>query len=233
MGVLTRTELLAAGQNKAGNNSTALTTRLTTEFQAWLDRQYSGWSWPFLKKRVTGLSLSAGTTSLTIGNGNGGVTREIIKLRSPVLFYTTDRATKGKAPIVQADGDADTHWDETLADSAVWRGSPLQFKARHGTTRGTWDLVPMPFPHVALNLAVDYYERPAALGASSVPIYPEDSTLIMAICALALVDQKGIASPEAQTALEELGAMVARDRATHGQVPGENDMLQLDSSVFR
>lgn len=235
MGALTRTELIAAGMGKAGFSSTsaaAVAARVVVEFQAWLDRQYNGWTWPFLKKRVTGLSLSAGATSLTVGSGSGGVTREIIKLISPVLFYTSDKAVRGKAPIVQSAGDASLTYDETLADSSTFRGSPQRFKARHGTTRGTWDLVPLPFPDRALLLALDYYERPAALSTGTIPIYPEDETLISAIQALTLVDQKGIASPEAQAALDDVASRVSRDRATHASVAGDGDVLVLDSSVF-
>lgn len=232
MGSLTRDALITAGMGKAGNLSTTVKARIEVEFQAWLDRQYSAWSWPFLKKRAVGLSLSAGTTSLTVGNGSGGVTREIIKLVSPVLFYTSDRTTRGKAPIVQASGDDSVEWDETLQDSTLWRGSPAQFKARHGTTRGSWDLVPMPFPDKALLLAIDYFERPATLTGAVVPIYPEDSTMISAIAALTLVDQKGADHAASQALLEETGALAARDRASHGAVPGENDVIPLSSAVF-
>ena len=233
MGSLTRDTLMTAGLGKAGNLSTALRTRIEIEFQAWLDRQYSAWSWPFLKKRVTGLSLSQGATSLTVGAGNGGVTREIIRIISPVLFYTTDRSCAGKASLVQTSGSNSIQFDETLQNSATWLGVPAYFKARNGTVRGAWSLVPMPFPDRALNLALDYYERPAALGASDIPIYPEDATMIEAIHALALIDQNGAEDPSAQAADEKAGAMIARDRAMHGQTPGENDILQLDSSVFR
>lgn len=233
MGALTRDQIVTAGLGKAGNLSTALRTRIETEFQAWLDRQYSAWSWPFLKKRAVGLSLSSGATSLTIGAGSGGVTLEIIRLVSPILFYTTDRTTVGKAPLVQVAGSNSVQFDETLQNSATWIGTPTSFKARNGTVRGRWDLIPMPFPDRALNIAIDYYERPAALGASTVPIYPEDATMIQAVNALALVDQKGEDSPAAITANDRTSNMLARDRSTHGQVPGENDILQLDSSVFK
>jgi len=232
MGRLTRTELLTAGLGKMGNLSTALNTRITTEFQAWLDRQYAGWSWPFLKKRASGISLSAGATSLTIGAGSGGITQEIIKLVSPIAFYTSDRNTVGKAHIVQAE-DADVYWDETLANSSTFVGQPLKFKARHGAVRGTWDLIPLPFPDKAYLLAIGYYQLPASLGASDIPIYPSDATMIEAIAALGTVDQKGPDHPASMAAMEEAGAKVARDRSIYGSVPGENDLLLLDSSVFR
>ena len=233
MGRLTRDELLTAGLGKMGNLSSALNTRIATEFQAWLDRQYAGWSWPFLKKRASGISLSQGATSLTVGAGNGGITREIIKLISPLGYYTSNKSTIGKAPIVQSSNSASTFWDETLSNSSTFIGSPTQFKARHGSVRGSWDLIALPFPDQALLLAIDYYELPALLTGADVPIYPADATMIEAINALALVDQKGMDHPATQTAMEEAGAKIARDRSTYGSVPGENDMLLLDSSVFR
>jgi hypothetical protein len=233
MGSLTLTQLSAAGRGRAGNLSDAVKARVEIEFQAWLDRQYAGWSWPFLKKRATGLSLTAGATSLTVGAGNGGVTREIIKLVSPVIFYTSDRTTKGKAHIIQSSGDNSLTYDETLADSATFRGAPEMFKARHGSVRGSWDLVPMPFPDKALLLALDYYELPASLGSSTIPIYPSDQTLITAFEALTLRDQKGVASPEYQAAADSLNGLIAYDRSTYGSAPGENDFLPLDSSRFK
>lgn len=232
MGRYTRTELIAAGQARVGNNSTAVTTRIQTEFQAWLDRQYAGWSWPFLKKRATGLTLAQGATSLTVGAGSGGVTLEIIKLVSPLGFYTTDRSTKGKAHIVPS-ADSDVSYDETLASSSTFIGTPTEFKARHGSVRGSWDLVPLPFPDRALLLSIDYYGLPAILGASDIPIYPADSTLIDAIAAMVHDDQYGPADPRTVTAWDRVSSKMAYDRSTYGSAPGENDRLDLDTSVFR
>jgi hypothetical protein len=233
MANLTQTQIITAGMGRAGNLSSAVRTRVEIEFQAWLNRQYQGWAWPFLKKRSAGLSLSAGATSLTIGNGNGGVTNKITKLVSPIILYKSNKTTRTKCPIVQSSGDMSLTYDETLADSATFRGTPTIAKARHGTTNGSWDLVFLPFPDVALLVAVDYYELPATLTSGLVPVYPEDSTMISAVEAITLQDQKGVASPEATTAWDAVVSMIARDRSTHGAAAGENDVLQLDSSVFR
>lgn len=232
MGRYTRTELIAAGQNRMGNTSTALTTRLQTEFQAWLDRQYAGWSWPFLKKRTAGLTLSQGATSLTVGAGSGGVTLEIIRLVSPIIYYTTSRSTIGKAEIMDS-VDNSIAFDETLANSSTFIGSPARFKARHGSVRGSWDLVPLPFPQVALNLALDYYALPALLGASDIPIYPADATLIDAITAMGCEDQYGVADPRTSSAWDRVSNKVAFDRSTYGNAAGENDHIGLDNSFFR
>lgn len=232
MGRYTRDALITAGQNRIGNTDSNLATRLQTEFQAWLDRQYAGWSWPFCKKRATGLTLSQGATSLTIGAGSGGVTNEIIKLVSPIGYYTSDRSTYGKAPIVPSVDNSVTY-DETLANSSTFVGSPKEFKARHGSVRGSWDLVPLPFPNKAFLLSVDYYELPALLSSSSIPIYPSDATLIDALEAMALEDQYGPADARTTAAWERVTNKLAYDRSTYGSAPGENDRLELDSSVFR
>lgn len=231
MGRLTFTELLAAGQGKMGNLSAALGSRLEVEFQAWLDKQYVGWQWPFLKKRATGLSLTTGLTSLTIGAGNGGITQEIIRLVSPLGYYNTARTVKGKSPIIASAG-YDILNDETLADSSTYRGLPRQFKARAGTTRGTWVIIALPFPDRDLLLSVDYYELPASLDVNDIPIYPSDTTMIDAVAYLALYDQKGADHPATQAADAVLQGILARDRNNYGSVPGENEALTLDGSVF-
>lgn len=231
MGDMTRDAIIEAGQGRMGNKSSALQERLVVDFQAWLTRQYQSWSWPFLKKRAVGISLAQGATSLTVGNGNGGITNKIIKLgNSPIIYYTSDRSVTGKAPIVQSE-DVSLTFDETLANSTTFKGTPNRFKVRRNG-EGIWDIIPLPFPDRALLLGIPYYEQPAALASSGVPIYPSDATMIQAVVYLANADQKKASHPDTQTSLQLLEAMISRDRANFGADEGENDVVQLDPSVF-
>jgi len=234
MGIYNRTELLAAGIAQMGQTTNeAMSSRLEIQFQAWLDRQYASWSWPFLKRRAVGINLLTGATTVTVGWDAGEVIHnQISKILSPIGFYTSNKNTKGKAEIIQSLNASLIH-DETLQDSTKYRGLPQAFKVKMTSTWGVWEIIPLPFPDRDLLLSIDYYEIPAELEAGDFPIYPADRTMISTIAALALVEQKGIASPEAQTAIGEMDAMIARDRVTYSSVPGENDVLQLDSGVFR
>jgi hypothetical protein len=138
------------------------------------------------------------------------------------------------ANIVQLQGT----FDDIGFDNTVRRGVPLSFKVRAGTLWGNWSLVPMLVPDRDLLLTFDYQEQPADLavaagGDSSVPIYPNDLTLIQAVVLDAVIDMYGVDSSEASAATDEFSALAARDRMEYASVPGTNDELGLDSSVFK
>jgi hypothetical protein len=231
MGVLTRTELVTAALLKAGN--TNLTTNAVTWLNAWLRSQYRGFPWPFLRRNASLLTLSSGATIKTVGNGNGGVAKAIQYLTGHVFIFTSDRATRARAYVRQVeDGDAFSHEDGLLSTDT---GLPTLFRVRQSTvaeTYGTWDLFPYPLPDKAYLLSFEYLMQPDNLAAdATVPLYPNDRTMIQAIMcdALQYMDRRR----EYQMELGILGSMVNDDRMKYGQVPGTNDVLPLDPSTFR
>jgi hypothetical protein len=233
MGQLTRDQIVAAALLQGGMAS-SLSTRAEKPFNAALRSLYKAWSWPFLKKRATGISLPTGTQALTLGAGSGGITLEIQEFFDPLYVYTSDRGTKQTCYIQQLVKNPNVSMDETLNDSSTFRGLPTRCKIRASTLWGRWDFIPLPFPEKDYLLAFDYLEQPADISSgSSVPIYPNDRTLIRVVMAEMLLDQHGIASKQYQAAAEEAGAMVVHDRQRYGQHTGDNDNIGLDTSVFK
>jgi hypothetical protein len=232
MGIRTRAVLVSEGLLMAGNES--LTTRANIWLDDWLRNVYRSWPWPFLNRRASGIALAAGTTALTIGGGSGGITLDIQRLIDPLYVYNSTKTAKQRARIVALNaGPIDQ--DESVLDSTLGRSIPIQFKARANSALwGKWDLIPYPVPDVAYLLAFDYLEQPANLASdSTIPLYPNDRTMMWAVMAAALVYTEGVESPPAQAALSAVDGMVVQDRMKYGEVPGINDVWGLDPNVFR
>lgn len=230
MGQLTRAQIVSAGLNKAGD--TSLTTLANTWFNAWLRSQYRAWPWPFLHRRSSAISLAAGTTSLSVGAGSNGVTLEIQRILDPIRVGDSTYSTKKDARIVAlVNGPQD--YDENLNDPALTRGLPDRFKIRADSSLwGKWTLIPYPVPDKAYRIYLDYLEQPADISAdATVPLYPNDRTMIQAVLvdALQYMDEGN----RYQAELEILGSMVVDDRAKYGEVMGTNDQMGLDPGVFR
>lgn len=229
MGQLTRAQIVSNGLQLAGD--TSLTTLANTWLNAWLRAHYASWPWPYLHKRITGVALAAGTTSIDIGAGSNGVTPEIKRIISPLWLYSSTYSTARKLT-VRATYGGDIGSEEVVHDSATWRGTPELIRIRaHTSTWGKWTLVPLPAPDRAYLLGIDYIEQPADLSSdSTVPICPSDRTMIQAVKQAAL-DYMGHRD-EAMAEMQLLSAMATEDRLRYGEVAGTNDMITLDPSVF-
>lgn len=235
MGQLTRTQIVTQGMLLAGRDD--LASVVNVDFNAWLRSVYMGWPWTFLKAKKTALSLVTGATSVAVGGGSGGVTLGIQKILQPILVYNSTNTTRFKADIQQLTGGG-VEWDETVNPSATWRGIPQKFKVQQRSTWGSWDLIPAPFPDKDYLLTFYYLAQPADIdttssGDSTVPIYPNDRTMIQACMAQTLLYKEGADDSSYRAALDVLDAQVINDRVKYGAVPGDNDLVQLDSSVFR
>lgn len=228
MGQKTRTEIIDAGLQLAGD--TSLTTHAVTWLNAFLRETYRSWPWPFLHKRYTGLALGAGVTSLSFGNGSTEAL-EVPRIFDPIKVYTSDYRSKGKARIRQM-VESDVDHDATYNDPAQGRGIPTTFKIRADNTLwGKWTLYPWPVPDKAYLLGLEYLIQPADLSSgSSVPIYPSDETMILAVMVKGLEHMKEIE----QYALKkgELREQVINDRLRYGSAEGVNEDQLLDDGVF-
>lgn len=217
----------------AGNPS--LTTRAQRWLQDWLDGTYDAWPWPFLKRRASGVTVAAGTQSILFGNnGTTAYTADCVRrVLSPIVVYNSDYTiTNWRLPVRSSDADPVNNTDEYANDPSTNRGLPTAVKVRAKPAGGwgQWELFIRPVPDRSLIFAIDYLVRPDALGASDIPLYPADRTLIQCVYAHALkFDRK----EETADAMEDLGAMAIQDRLRYGTVDGTNDHLDLDASVFR
>lgn len=235
MGSMTRDEIITEGCLQAGVAPSQYTSRAVTWLKTWLKQQYRAWPWPFLLQSREGLSLPAGTTALAVGSGDGGISDEIARILSPLWVYDSSYGTRMKAPIISVNSTDD---NEAVQNSATYRGLPSRFKIRTGRTSGglvNFDLIPFPFPNRDYLLQFNYIGVPTnpASATSTVPLYPNDMTMISAIKVACLKDKNGDNDPQYQAALTDLSAMSVADRIRDGSVPGTNDLLTMDNSVFR
>lgn len=236
MGSLTRSQIVDEGMLQAGRSD--LEARMNVYLNAWLRSQYTAWDWPFLHRRKTGLALTAGLTTVSVGNGSSSITAEIKKILDPIYVYDSTYSTKCRARIRQLTG-GDVYFDETVNNPATWRGLPTQFKVKADTALwGKWSLIPMPFPDRDYLATFDYIETPANIdvsssGDSTIPIYPNDRTMIQAVVSETCKYAYGSDSPQFAAAMDLLSSMVVDDRMKFGQVHGTNDLVQLDSDTFR
>lgn len=230
MGVLTRGQIVTEGLLKAGKAPTSLSTRANTWLNVRIRSLEKGAPWPYLLQKRDGLALNTGAASASVGAGDGGVTNDIKLVKSPILIYASTYTTRVIAPITSVDG----LFHDTGYDTAARRGVPAAFRVAQGTVWGKWSLIPDITPDRNLLLAFYYQEMSPALAAdATVPRYPNDQTLIQAVMLDALIYMHGPDSSEAAAANDDYNAMVFRDRAELGSVPGTNDHLGLDGAWFR
>lgn len=230
MGALSFNDLIQTGLNIAGR--TDLSSLATVWLNSWLRSQYKSWPWPFLYRRVTNISLPAGTQLLTVGAGNATITLPIQQVRDPIWVYASDYSKRSRARIRKLI-DGPIYWDESVNNPATGVGLPNHFKVRaNATTWGAWDLVPHPIPDVSYLLALDYLEQPADFvqASTSSPIYPNDHTMYQAVVVAA--QQYLNNYNQYAKELDVLSAMAINDRVKYGMVEGTNSDLPLDGEIF-
>lgn len=229
MGTLTRGQIVTEGLLIAGNAN--LTTRANQWLNSWLRSHYRSWPWPFLIRRAQNITLAAGATSLAVGAGQNGITEQIQRVYDPVYVYTSDKKSRALARIRSViAGPVDM--DESALDSTNNRGMPTYFKVRtYDSVWGAWNFQPFPYPDQSYQIAFDYLIQPADITSDvTVPLYPNDQTMIQAVVAFA---SRYMKLDGAGSELELLSAMGSDDRLKYGEVPGTNDQLLLDGASFR
>lgn len=231
MGQLTWGDIITEGGLLVGDDSQG--TRAKIWFNAWLRKTYRSWAWPFLKRRLSGLSLVSGAASVSFGAGAGGVTQEISRVFEPIYVYTSDFKTRARADIMEL-LDEDIMYDESSRDPAANIGMPRRFKMRADTTLwGKWSLITFPIPDRNYLLAFDYQVVPAnlVLDADTI-LYPEDRTLMQAAKCAVLDYADGPAAGTTQSELQVLSTMIMDDRINYGDAAGDGEYWSLDGSVF-
>ncbi len=232
MGQLTRLQLLDEGGARGGNQD--INARSLFDLNAWLRSTYAAWPWPWLQTRASGISLPSGTQSLTVGKGSSGITLEIQRILDPIKVYNSSYSTKGVARIMQLTNSGEDWDDETLQNPATFRGLPGKFKIRSSGLWGQWNLIPLPFPDRDYLITFDYLKQPADLASDSdVPPYPNDETLIQVVQTAVTKYSNSPSHPDYLESLGILQSMYVADKVKYGQVPGTNDLLQLDPDTFR
>ncbi len=234
MGQLTRAQIVTRGLELAGR--TNLTTQANVWLNAWLRETYRSWTWPFLHKRLAGVSLASGTTSLSFGAGAGGETLEVPHIYDPLRIYTSNKSIRSNVRVRSVFG-GDPTMDDDLVDEDNQVGTPELVRIRPDTSAwGKWALKFYPIPNQTFLLALDYIVQPADIDTTSggddeVPIYPNDGTMIQAVLVAAMKYLHKY--EEAAQADGDLGNMKAGDKVRYGMSPGLGTKLELDSRYFR
>lgn len=225
-------QIVNLGMQKAGRSD--LGVQIGSYLSLWLRSVYSSWPWPFLVRRKTGISVPAGTTSLTIGKGSNGITQEIQKIIDPLFLYDSTYSTKARPRIRQIWGD-DLRLDDTIRNPSTDIGLPHTWKVRSRSDFwGKWDMIPIPVPDKDYLLAIDYIEMPVYPTADEdIPLYPNVRTMVQAAYVETLKWTKGADDPAYQQSLDELNAAITEDKIRFGQVPGTNDLVILDPGTFK
>lgn len=228
MGGLTRTEIIDQGLANTGRDD--LASLIVPEFKAWLRQKAGEWNWPRLFRREEAVALSAGSRSLSFGNG-AIVTPQVQRIIDPIWVYKSDY-TQGSQLRIQTITDTPAAFDESINDPVRKRARPERAKVRpDATLEGKWVIWFSSVPDQAYLLALDYIVMPTDPGATDKPWYPNDMTMIKLIECIALKYAKryDVLAQER----EILRSMTVEDRGQYGQIPGTNESLPLDSGIFR
>lgn len=234
MGKLTRTQIINQGITLAGKStsSSAFVSLVVVSWNAWLRSTYKGWLWPFLLRQASAISLPAGTTSITIGASNGGITDDIDDLFDPIYVWTSDYSTKEVARVRQIRGGRASS-EPAIQDPSKNRACPREFKAREGGSggEGSWILTPYCVPDKNYLLALDYKFLPQdTLNDSDIPYYKNDRTMIYAAKVCTLEHMK---AEDYGAELQILASMTLQDFGKDAAKTGTNDNLSLDPIFFR
>lgn len=233
MGKLTRAQIVSEGLLAAGD--ARLTSRANVWLNAWLRSNYAGFPWPFLLRSVAGVALDTGDNQIELGGGSGGVTAGIRRIIDPMYVYTSDKRTRRQVRIYSAT-EVSVLDDPDLNDSSERRGLPSKARVKSdASTWGKWTVTFDVWADRDLLVKVQYYEQPDDIdtssgGDSTIPIYPNDRTLMKCVEAEALRYKK---ADNYQNELDVLAAMVVDDRMKYGTVAGQNDWTDLDPTVYR
>lgn len=228
MGQLTRDQIIARGQELAGETSSALAAAAAVYLQAWLDELYVSAEWRFLTRRFGPFAIG---DTLTIGDGTNTATKLLGIKRVELADPTSDNGYKDEIT-VDSEDSVDPEQDPAWApvDS---RGCPTRVLATIATSAysGTkrWVLSFWPKPDKAYRVIVTAIPAVAALsGGSSTPIYPSDLTMIHAVYVFALRWQD---DPRAFAEAKELEMLVRADKVKYARLPSTK--WQLSKTKFR
>jgi len=226
MGQKTRVEIVTEGMLLAGRDD--ISTRANVWLQLWLDSVANSWPWPMNIREKLAVTVAQGATSVTVGNGSGGVSEKILRVLDNCWLYTADYQLRRRIRLKQF-----TTEPEGLLDPSQVVGPPYEARLSQPSGFGSFKLGLYPTPDKAYLLSLDYLTLPAALAADSdVPWFPNDITMVQAICCKTMFYDDGN-SAAYQASVQELSDMLRADRMRYGTAPGHNDTMELAADIFR
>lgn len=226
MAALTRAEIVSEGQLLAGRDDMA--TEAAKWLQRWLDSVAASWPWPVLQTEYVDIALAQGATSLTLGNGNGGITKRLIRILDNVWLYNSTKTFRQRLRIRHQLG---TPTDRISSSSHI---GPPQTARIFKSTYGVWTMYFDPVPDKAYLLTIPAIILPDAMTSDiDVPWYENDETMVQAVAFKVSEYHNGKDSPVTAAFQQALAGLVANDRVRFGATTGVNDVLPLSPHVFK
>lgn len=230
---MTMVELLEQAGLLGGNDT--VPQAVADWYNNWQQRVSKSWPWPDLKKRISGVLINAGDTSISIGRGTNGVNTGIHRIFPPIIYRDAGYTQRGRALVQQRLGGSEDR-DETTTQASTRLGLPETFRFQKSeTVKDKWTLYPDPVPSVNLYLTIDYQEIPAALtytDNANELWYPSPRTSVQAAKVGVIDYENNGVGRELDQALEHLASLVIEDRDSDGSIPGDNEDLGLDERYF-
>lgn len=225
MGLLTANEIVSEGQLLAGRDDNA--TASLGWLQRWLTSVAASWPWPVLQAEAVGVSLAAGSTSLVVGGGSGGISERIHKVLDNVWVYNSGRTFRHRLRLRH---QLSSPVDRIGPSDAT--GTPMSARL-FTSTYGAWTLYFDPPPDADYLLTIPYIRIPNTIVGTDVPWYPNDETMVQLVAFKNHEYWDGKDAPVTQAAQQALAGLVANDRIRYGSVSGVNDSMPLDPARFR
>lgn len=228
MGERTVDVIVSEGLLRGGDDT--IPTKALNALNTWLGVQAAAWPWPQVIKKVSGISLAAGVSSLQVGAGSGGITDIIKEIRRPIRLYSTDFSRISQLDIIDSD-EAQMGADAIISSGQGQQGLPVSAKveAVFGT-RGAWTISPFPKPDKDSLLTFSIHVLPVAYATGGIPWYPEDDTMMWFVEAFCRRWNK---QPDWQQMMEIVASKVSEDRIRHGSPQGSNESVELDHKTFK
>lgn len=226
MAALTRAQIISEGQLLAGRDD--MDTQAAAWLQRWLDSVAASWPWPVLQQEFVGISLPSGTTSLLLGNNNGGIQRRLLRILDNVWLYNSGKTFRQRLRIRHQLGVPS---DRISPSEHI--GTP-QVARIFKTTAYTWTMYFDPTPDQNYLLTIPAIILPDAMTqGTDVPWYENDETMVQAVAFKVSEYHNGKDSPVTGAFQQALAGLVANDRVRFGATQGVNDVLVLSPSVYK
>lgn len=237
MGQMTVASLISTALEEAGD--TGLSAIALTWIQPIMQRLWAAHDWPFLRREYGPISLTSGSTYIDLGDSSaspiltGNITEPVIRVRKIAIADPTNNAYKGP---VWLDESADVDpisrqaWADTLSRGTPFAAEMIPSAGQTGGYVGVyrWRMKLSIPTDRAYRLLVDACVMPqSSFGASVVPMYPYDDTLIQAVIVRAFRQM----NDERETqALVQLSSMIRDDKRNYKS--GAPRVLRLSKRFY-
>ena len=230
MASLTRDQIITRALTQVGRDEDAYVTLAQQWLQQWLDSVAKSWEWPQLRDEWFGFELDGSATApagYQFGKDDGvdSPSQLVTAIEDNIWLYLLDGSAKRRLRVERTLRDPIGRLPLTNKPS----GTPTSVAVIKSDVEGVWDIFPnCPVDRTYL-LMVPYRYIPTALASgSTIPWFPDDTTLIAAVVYAAQRHANGAAHEETIAAQEALATMLSQAKVRN--VP--TDSLVEMSNAF-